>query len=34
VGLVTNLLGSFTTSIIRIDDVVATERTELVTSGG
>ncbi|HST84685.1 MAG TPA: PKD domain-containing protein [Kineosporiaceae bacterium] len=32
IGLVSNLLGTSTASIIRIDDVLATERTELVTN--
>jgi hypothetical protein len=32
VGLASNLLGTFTTSIIRIDDVLALERTSLVTN--
>jgi len=32
IGIASNLLGSFTSSIIRIDDLVATERTELVTN--
>jgi len=32
VGLASNLAGNFNTSVIRIDDLVATERTELTTT--